>query len=195
MARKDYAKPKNKINHNRGSSRQSSNASFGASALLIAMVGVLGLIITVMLALNKLHLVPGNHKSSHTKQASPTPSSIKKQEKRQQTTAPRYDFYTLLPENDTQPTTKPTKAVRENTLSHSHRYFLQVASFSNSKEADSLRAQLILEGLNAHIEKVTAKEKLWYRIVAGPYDTQKKAENIQRLLQKNHHLKSLLLEK
>lgn len=198
MAKKDYAKPKHKMSHKkkRPSARQPSGASFGASALLVAMIGVLGLIITVMLALNKLHLVPGSHNHAHHEHShgsNPTPS--KKKTTHKQAAGPQYDFYTLLPQNSNQQPSKATKSRSTHTLSRSHHYFLQVASFTTHKEADGLRAQLILEGFNAHVEKATAKGKPWFRVVAGPYTSKQKAETTQRTLKQNRHLNSLLLEK
>ena len=198
MPKKDYAKPKHKVNYKkkRQTARQSSETSFGASALLVTMIGVLGLMITVMLALNKLHLIPGNHNSArHEDSHHVVTVPMTKKATPKQATGPRYDFYTLLPEDNNQPTTKKTKTTPSLTLSHSHHYFLQVASFTTYREADGLRAQLILEGLNPRVEKATAKGKPWYRVMAGPYRSKEKAEAVQGTLKKNRHLNSLLLEK
>ena len=194
MAKKDYAKPKHKLSHKkkRYGTHQRSNASFGASALLVAMVAVLGLIIMVMLALNKWHLIPGRTHAPSPKHH-PTPAPAKKKAPPQQTASPQYDFYTVLPQNSDQPTTE--KNTPPPSPPEAPHYFLQAASFTTHKEADSLRGQLILEGFNAQVEKAMAKGKPWYRVVAGPYSTKKKADEAMRTLKQNHHLNSLLVEK
>lgn len=193
MAKQDYAKPKQKLSHKKIRPKTHHHTSsypiFGANTLLVAMLGVLGLLITLMLALNKLHLVPGAKKPTHHHTSESTP----KKNIHQQSIAPKYDFYTLLPQNsDLEPTSQdPTPSVSTH-LSH---YVLQAASFTLHKDADKLRAQLILEGLNSYIEKTKTKGKWWYRVIVGPYTSKEKAQMAQVTLKKNNQLNSLLLEK
>ncbi len=48
-------------------------------------------------------------------------------------------------------------------------YRLQVASFRNKEDADRLRANLIIEGLNASIQSSEVKGTTWHRVVVGPF--------------------------
>ena len=47
---------------------------------------------------------------------------------------------------------------------------IQAASFKASRDADQLRAQLILESLPVAVEKRWVGNDPWYRVVVGPFD-------------------------
>jgi cell division protein FtsN len=46
---------------------------------------------------------------------------------------------------------------------------LQAGSFQNSKDADNLKANLALSGLEAVVQQVMVGDKVWYRVRLGPY--------------------------
>ncbi len=48
-------------------------------------------------------------------------------------------------------------------------YLIQAASFQNQDDADTLRAQLLLNGLPAATKPVTVGDKPWYRVTVGPF--------------------------
>ncbi len=80
-----------------------------------------------------------------------------------------FDFYTILPElevvvdkNDQQPSTTANKILPAG------KYVLQVGSFKNSDEADSLKAQLALMGVETNIETVKVNTINWHRVRVGP---------------------------
>ena len=85
---------------------------------------------------------------------------------------PHFDFYTLLPESElivseNKPTSDPetAPAATENT-----RYLLQAGAFQTHREADRHRAQLLLLGMDARIEKVTVRgNETWHRVQVGPF--------------------------
>jgi cell division protein FtsN len=91
---------------------------------------------------------------------------------------PRFDFYKLLQESETivpanetpnreEPQTPKPSAVDTN------EYLLQVGSFPTNSDADRLRAQLILLGLAARIEKVEIRRgEEWHRVMVGPFKNQ-----------------------
>ena len=88
------------------------------------------------------------------------------------TKKPHFDFYTLLPESElivseNKPAADPevVPAAPENA-----QYLLQAGSFQTHVEADRHRAQLLLLGMDAHIEKVTVRgNETWHRVQVGPY--------------------------
>jgi len=88
----------------------------------------------------------------------------------QQTTATRFDFYTLLPEREViVPTDKNTdkSEPREAVI-----YILQAGSFRKLADADRLRAQLILMGYDTNVDAVSSKGgDLWHRVQIGPFQS------------------------
>lgn len=86
---------------------------------------------------------------------------------------PRYDFYTILPEIETVlPEGEPVTASKRVGPARSEgvSYVLQAGSFARFDDADRLRAQLTLNGLTAHIQKVTIEGKgEYHRVRLGPY--------------------------
>jgi cell division protein FtsN len=54
-------------------------------------------------------------------------------------------------------------------------YMIQAASFRNDKDADRMRADLILSGMDTNIRKTIGKNgKPWYRVVIGPFVSRSK---------------------
>ena len=51
------------------------------------------------------------------------------------------------------------------------RWVLQAGSFSDAKDADELRASLILMGLEASITRVEVAGKDWHRVIVGPLES------------------------
>jgi cell division protein FtsN len=59
-------------------------------------------------------------------------------------------------------------------------YMIQAASFRNHSDADRLRVQLILAGLEATIRQTTGDDgRAWYRVTLGPYDSRSKMNRAQ----------------
>ena len=74
-------------------------------------------------------------------------------------------------------------------------FVLQAGSFKSDKDADSLRAQLLLLNLTASIERVKLNSgKTRHRVVVGPFLDKDNAKLAQRKLSQNNY-DSLLLER
>lgn len=104
---------------------------------------------------------------------------------------PIFDFYTVLPEQEVilpEPVERqsPSKeTVREKTASTSGsqvqtatkpgvKYLLQAGSFRSAKDADRLKAQLLLAGQEPRVVKVTVGAgELWHRVQLGPLKRQR----------------------
>jgi len=86
---------------------------------------------------------------------------------------PKLDFYTILPGETLLPEPKPDKdrkAARVEPVEKGVSYMLQAAAYAHLEDADRLKARLALNGLEAHIEKITAGDKgTHYRVRLGPY--------------------------
>src|SRR5690625_4391521 len=91
-----------------------------------------------------------------------------------------YDFFTVLPEREVVvPREELAKRARERSD--------QAGSFRDESDADGLRAQLILLGLDARTQSVTVDGDTWHRVRVGPYDSAREADGARRRLQENGH--------
>ena len=89
---------------------------------------------------------------------------------------PRFDFYTLLPNQEILPNKKTTEAasqaatkVKPAEQGDRTPYSLQAGAFRSEKEADRRRAEVLLLGPPVHTLKVSVKPgDDWYRVVVGP---------------------------
>ncbi|MGB0712064.1 MAG: SPOR domain-containing protein [Gammaproteobacteria bacterium] len=132
---------------------------------------------------------PANTKSADTKAKPPSPADAE-----QHTTGPqprRFEFYRLLREYEVEvppppkprpeapaarvsdPTTDPRELAREKRLAERPRegiYALQAGSFRTREQAETLRAELALLGLEAAISDTRAADgRNWFRVRVGPY--------------------------
>lgn len=101
----------------------------------------------------------------------------------------RFEFYTLLPEMEMQVgeeqfgAAPDAKAPKKN---DSGPYILQVGSFRQMEEADSLKARLALLGIESTIQTVVIRDQdIWYRVRVGPYDSLRAMGQMRSLLQRN----------
>lgn len=130
-----------------------------------------------------------------------------KQEEKART--PHFDFYSLLPEIEvvvpqtadaapqvaqtTNETLKPeTVETTANTTDAGFR--LQLGSFRKYEDADRLKAQMALTGIQVEIEAVTlAPNDTWYRVRSAAYANRESAESVRAQLQAQS-IQSLLVE-
>ncbi len=139
----------------------------------------------------------------------------------QQDTNTEYKFYDLLPQQKLPPipdqavpehqTKQPiivveapqlaTKPVDDPFEEHyaaakiavAPRYILQVRSYEDPDSADTRRAEIILNGLSAEIILTNEGNKVWYRVISGPYDSQEAAHIAQQTLQ-NGGIDSIIIK-
>lgn len=105
-----------------------------------------------------------------------------------------FDFYTLLPElevvvdkdSNTNSSTSQHKSADAN-------YVLQVGSFKSSEEADSLKAQLALMGVETNIETVKVNTINWHRVRIGPSKDIDQLQTTQKRL-RTKNMDSILLK-
>ncbi|MGY6586866.1 MAG: SPOR domain-containing protein [Wenzhouxiangella sp.] len=100
----------------------------------------------------------------------------------------QFDFFTVLPEMET---VVPQREIEERArepepaAGSPGNYVIQAGSFRALNDAESLRAQITLLGLNAQIQTVTVNEGTWHRVRLGPYDSAREADNARRRLADN----------
>lgn len=107
----------------------------------------------------------------------------------------QFDFYTMLPKMKIEPTentaVQSTPVTQE--LQEGQVFWLQVASFKQSSQAEQLKVKLLLEGFNASVQTVVGKET-WYRVQIGPFYNKSKALACQQQLERTNALHSLLVK-
>lgn len=128
---------------------------------------------------------------------------------------PRFEFYDLLPEMEVvvpdtpespppAPATPPSAASaqpdtartaqqaepapQQPTTGEKEVFYIQVASVQNAKQADSLRAELALLGLETTIQTVTIDNaRTFHRVRVGPYTDLERLNNARRTLNQRGH--------
>jgi cell division protein FtsN len=152
----------------------------GAPGWLMFVVGLgVGLLVALLVYLNVSEeqpkigtglkqLVENIGKSRESATQAPEPAQKSAPEP---AAKPKFDFYTMLPEFETVlPNAPQDKEGAAPAAQDSIAYFLQAASYANLSDADRLKAQLALSGMEAHIQKITVEGKgEFYRVRLGPY--------------------------
>jgi cell division protein FtsN len=101
--------------------------------------------------------------------------------------AKSYDFYDMLPkfevvvpekEKDVRPDTKSVPETRRGT------YVLQAGSYKNFADADRVRAQLALQGIESKVQKVSVDNDTWHRIRIGPISKLDELNRLRQILRK-----------
>jgi cell division protein FtsN len=97
-----------------------------------------------------------------------------------------YEFYDVLPKLEVVVPEKPRKATDVNAAAGAidtpGSYVLQAGSYRNFVDADRLRAQLALQGIESSVQKVTVDADTWHRVRIGPINNLSKLEETRRKL-------------
>ena len=101
--------------------------------------------------------------------------------------AQSYDFYSMLPkfevvvpekEKDVKPDIRAVPETRRGT------YVLQAGSYKNFADADRVRAQLALQGVESKVQKVSVDNDTWHRIRIGPISKLDELNRLRTILRK-----------
>jgi hypothetical protein len=101
--------------------------------------------------------------------------------------AKSYDFYDMLPkfevvvpekEKDVRPDIKSVPETRRGT------YVLQAGSYKNFADADRVRAQLALQGVESKVQKVSVDNDTWHRVRIGPISKLDELNRLRQILRK-----------
>jgi cell division protein FtsN len=101
--------------------------------------------------------------------------------------AKSYAFYDMLPkfevvvpekEKDVRPDVRAVPETRRGT------YVLQAGSYKNFADADRVRAQLALQGVESKVQKVTVDSDTWHRIRIGPISKLDELNRLRTILRK-----------
>lgn len=105
---------------------------------------------------------------------------------------PRFEFYSILPDLEVIVPDAPEPAEPEESdedvstaIDPEGSYYLQVGSFQKAEQADRMKAQVLLLGLDVDIQTVTVNGERWHRVRIGPYADPAKLAAVQRRLREN----------
>ncbi len=101
-------------------------------------------------------------------------------------TAEKYDFYQMLPnfevvvpEKDKDVKRDPPAAAK---IERPGVYVLQAGSYRNEADADRVRAQLALQGVDARVQRVAVDADVWHRVRIGPISNLEELNKVRRQL-------------
>ncbi|MDO8860970.1 SPOR domain-containing protein [Haliea sp. E1-2-M8] len=108
---------------------------------------------------------------------------------------PRFDFYTMLPEQRIAVDVEPAQVAtpRTEAVTQGETFLLQAGSFRQRADADRRRAELLLLGLEPRVEEASGEHGRFFRVYLGPFQTHAEmsrarglttAQNIDTLLMK-----------
>ncbi len=98
-----------------------------------------------------------------------------------------YSFYEMLPkfevvvpekEKDVKPDIRPVPETRPGT------YVLQAGSYKNASDAERVRAQLVRQGVEAKVQKVSVDADSWERVRIGPITNLDDLNRLRQILRK-----------
>jgi len=101
---------------------------------------------------------------------------------------PRFDFYTLLPKMEVMiPDSVIEEANRALPRAETNlAYVLQTGSFRNPEDAETMKAELALLGIEASVETVVINDKeTWHRVRLGPFPNTASLKSVRRELKQN----------
>ncbi|MCB1694247.1 MAG: SPOR domain-containing protein [Pseudomonadales bacterium] len=93
----------------------------------------------------------------------------------------KWDFYDIFPKSEV-PVEEYAKDGSKSAVATPSVYLLQAGSFRNQSDADRLRAELILLGMDVIIKPVTTEGQTWHRVLVGPVKSDLEADRLRRRL-------------
>lgn len=135
-----------------------------------------GLGLALGLSLSLCVLVWENYREKHATNISadaPRPEPRANAAPTDEEGAKNYDFYDMLPNFEVVVPEKDREVARERDTTPAHIvrpgvYVLQAGSYRAQAEADRIRAQLKLQGIDANVQRVAVDDDVWHRVRIGP---------------------------
>jgi cell division protein FtsN len=160
-------------------SRDFKRARGGGMPLNLTRLREFGLGLAVGLSLSLFVLVWQNYRDKNVTRViaevpRPEPRSDKEAAAGDvEDSAKNYDFYDMLPNFEVVVPEKDREVSRErdHTPAKIERpgvYVLQAGSYRQQAEADRIRAQLKLQGIDANVQRVAVDDDVWHRVRIGP---------------------------
>ncbi len=110
----------------------------------------------------------------------------------------QYDFFRVLPEQDH---IVPPEQIEQDSRNNNDgladtasSYQLQVGSFRSETDADALKANLLLLGVDVRVIPVNVDGVTWHRVRVGPLNSAREANAIRQRLENNGYQTLVLRE-
>jgi cell division protein FtsN len=116
--------------------------------------------------------------------AAPEPASVR--DSTGDEPADQYDYYNMLPKAEVVVPEREAVVGRNKPAGPVQRagsYALQVGSYKDFNEADRVRAQLALQGIESKVQRVSVDNDTWHRVRIGPISDLKELNRIRDRLQ------------
>jgi cell division protein FtsN len=164
----------------------------------------MGLAVALIVYLNQPRVMPVAPQTAVISPPSKQPTEPAQKKKDESTSAKRrFDFYTLLPElevvvpDDQARSSSATAGADASTpaATATGPYILQAGSFQHAAEAEMLKANLALLGVEADIQTVTVDNNIWHRVRVGPYADLVELNRVRERLTRNQIDTVLLRER
>ena len=101
--------------------------------------------------------------------------------------AEKYDFYQMLPNFEVVVPEKDKDVKRDQpaaaAIERPGVYVLQAGSYRNESDAERVRAQLKLQGVDAKVQRVAVDADVWHRVRIGPITDLAELNRVRKLLQ------------
>jgi len=126
----------------------------------------------------------------------PAPAQALRGGAREPAPAERFDFYEVLPQYEVvipEVEFEPRSNAAVRAVEEPGRYVLQVGSFTEIADADRMRANLALLGIESRIQRVTIDEEVFHRVRIGPINELAELNRIRARL-RGARLDSLLMK-
>lgn len=102
-------------------------------------------------------------------------------------TSEKYDFYEMLPNFEVVVPEKDKDVKRDlpaaAKIERPGVYVLQAGSYRNEADANRVRAQLALQGVDAKVQRVAVDTDVWHRVRIGPINNLDELNKVRKQLQ------------
>jgi cell division protein FtsN len=99
----------------------------------------------------------------------------------------KYDFYEMLPNFEVVVPEKDKDVKRDlpatANVERPGVYVLQAGSYRNEADADRVRAQLSMQGIDAKVQRVSVDSDVWHRVRIGPINKLDQLNRLRKQLQ------------
>lgn len=145
---------------------------------------MIGLIVGLVLAIAVALWVKGSNPFKSADKVTQAPENLPQSAPPEPEPAPTYDFYKVLPADTPaaplDPVPSPPPPAKSN-------YYLQAGAFQHADDADNLKAQLALLGVEAQIQtSVVADKGVMHRVRIGPFAAMDAVNSTRALLTQNN---------
>ncbi|MDZ7685185.1 MAG: SPOR domain-containing protein [Gammaproteobacteria bacterium] len=93
-----------------------------------------------------------------------------------------WDFYDIFPKSEVPVIEEYRPDGTKKRLDNDNAYLLQAGSFRDVDDADSLRAELILLGMDVFVREIDRDGESWHRVLVGPLDSETEVSRHRRAL-------------